>query len=128
MGLMPGDALQIFNYECWPLDMVRERFRVTPKILSQGRYITETLLVGPEQIDCFEVRELRVDACGCYELDGRLTLAVATAGKGRLSSGKDTLQLGPGNRCLIAAAADQLKVEAETDGCFRLLLCMPGRS
>jgi mannose-6-phosphate isomerase len=128
MGLMPCDALQIFNYECWPLDLVRQQFRVTPKILNRGRGVTETLLIGPEQIDCFEVRELSVDLCGSYELEGRLTLAVATAGKGRLSSGKDTLQLGPGKCCLIAAAADQLKVEAETDDCFRLLLCMPGRS
>ncbi len=128
MGLTPSDALRIFNYERLPLGAVKERFRVTPKILNQTSGLTESLLIGPEQIDCFEIRELMVSSRGRYELDGRLTLAIAADGKSKLTSGKDTLQLSTGNSCMIAAAAGELIVEPENDDCCQLLLCMPGRS
>lgn len=128
MGLEPSSALRVFNYERWSLDAVQEHFRVAPTLLKSSNGLKEYSLIGPEQIDCFEVRALRVDSSAYYEMDGRFSLAIVTEGEGRISAGGDTLHLGFGDRCLVTAAADRVLLEQVGNRPLRLILCMPGKA
>jgi mannose-6-phosphate isomerase len=126
MGCEPADALRIFDFTPWPLTAVREKLRVAPRVLREGRGFTESLLIGPRQIDCFEVREVAVHAPATLSLDERFAIGIACAGTARISAGDGgRMEARAGSAFFAAAAARELSI-VPANGPFVLHLCLPG--
>lgn len=127
MGREPAEALDIFDFTPWPLPDVRRRFRVAPQVLHEGAGITESLLIGPAQIDCFEVREVVVETPASLPLDDRFAIGIACCGSAALGTADGAIQqMAAGDACFLAAAAKELRIVPE-QAPFVMHLCLPGR-
>jgi len=126
MGLPPAEALRVLDYSACPVESVRANYRVEPELLAETGSLTECRRIGPGQIDCFEVRELRVCSHTNYDLAGRYALLIVADGTARLCHGAEALTLYKGASCLVAAASNQISIEPSGPDPLRLLLCVPG--
>jgi mannose-6-phosphate isomerase len=128
MGLSPAEALRIFDYTPQSIESIRNNHLVTPELLAETESLKEYRRIGPQQIDCFEVRELQVLAPTTYDLQDRFAVCVVTGGAGLIRCGNEQQSLRPGYCYLLAAAAGQIQIEPAPSSQLDLLLCLPGQN
>lgn len=126
MGQEPAQALRIFDHTSWPLEALRDNFKVAPVILNEARGNQESLLIGPGQIDCFEVRKLEVSSEFDYQTDGRFRIGFVHQGSGSVMAGDSEFSLERGDRFLVPAATSQLQF-APNGSPLEIFFCLPGR-
>ncbi len=126
MGHSPVDALRIFNYTPYSVKSVKASFCIPPKQLVASECLKEHMRIGPQQIDCFEVRELQVASKTIYDLTGRFALVLVVDGRGIIGRNEEHLSVRPGTCCLLAAAAGQVIIQPATSNSLRIFLCLPG--
>lgn len=128
MGREPADALRIFDFTPWPVADVCRKFHVSPKTLREETGFTESLLIGPDQIDCFEVRKVVVSSPSTLTLDERFAIGLVHAGTAQIRTADgETMEASPGSAFFTAAAARELSIVPENEP-FVLHLCLPGRA
>jgi len=126
MGLNPKEALRIFDYTPWPLEALRDTYRVEPRPLRQGKHWQEWLLIGHEQIDCFEVRNVVVDAKTFLPMDHRFAVGFVQNGIGGVKADGRSVTLKPGACFWVSACCSELSVAPAPGETLRMIFCFPG--
>lgn len=126
MGQAPAEALRIFDFSAWPYEALRAQFQVTPRVLNASEHGRELLLIGPQQIDCFEVRKLEVADQIQLAADGRFRIGIVHAGYGSVSAQGVELQLQPGSAFFVPAATQQLDFHNAAQAHMEIYFCLPG--
>lgn len=126
MGREPAEALKICDYTEWPLDRLQSTYRVPPHELLSTSNFRESQLIGPRQIDCFEVRKLVVFHPAEYALDGRFRIGFVHQGRASLAVGGGQLHVRAGECFVVAAAADLLALKPEGEDPLEIFFILPG--
>ena len=126
MGREPAEALKIFDYTEWPLDRLQSTYRVQPHELLSTANFRESQLIGPRQIDCFEVRKLVAFHPAEYALDGRFRIGFVHRGRASLTAGGGQLHVRAGECFVVAAAADSLALKPEGEDALEIFFILPG--
>lgn len=135
MGRDPAEALRIFDYTAWPVDRLRATFRVAPtEITDEATHsvgLREWQLIGPNQIDCFEVHKLVITERATLTLDGRFRIGIPHRGTGTVTahangSTSPAVPLRPGSCFFAPAAAHELTFQPNCPTPLELYACLPG--
>ena len=127
MGRDPAFAMQIFEYEEQSAEQVRDRYRVTPRVLTDGKGVRHETLFDDRHSECFEVQRLHLEPGATHRVTtgGRLMVALLLDGEATLEAGGTTVELRHGARALVAAAADGATVSNPGTTNAELALCLP---
>jgi mannose-6-phosphate isomerase len=128
MGLDPSEALQIFNYSQNSVKDIQRQFRIPAETLTVSGELTEFVRIGPEQIDCFEVREIWVGRRSEYFLGERFAVAIVVEGEGEINCGQDNLLVRKGSCCFLTATSNRVQFGPRGSERLKILLCLPGRN
>lgn len=121
----PDFALRIFDYTPLQVDKVRERCRITPRVMDSGAGLTRELLIGPEQSPCFSIFRLNFNGSAQFSPDGRLGIAMVASGAGEVTAGEHRLAVRRGSAFLIAASSPALRVTPVGLEPLQILLSTP---
>lgn len=127
MGQAPEDALRIFDYSSWPVDTLQQTLRVQPETIRGGPGWREDLLIGPWQIDCFEVRLLSFSRSFAFAKEPRFMLGIVESGNLLLESDRESLHLRKGDKFWVPAAICALAINPLYAQPANILICYPGK-
>ncbi len=116
-------ALQIFDYTRLDAAAVEAKFKIPPRRLSA----VEEQLIGPAQTASFAVTRLTVDRQTGLPSSPHLRIGVVAAGLGTLTMAGQQIQLRPGVRFLLAAAAPAGELASVGAEPLAILFCSPGQ-
>ena len=127
MGRDPAFAMRIFEYEEQSAERVRDRYRVTPRVVTDGQGVRHETLFDKRHSECFEVQRLHLGPGTSHRVTtgGRLMVALLLDGGATLAAGDTTVDLRHGARALVAAAADGATVSNPGTTDAELALCLP---
>jgi len=106
MGRDLDFCLDVFDYEPRDVAAVTARCRVEPELLGESAAHRETRCLAHARTRCFEVRRLIVSATFTWPAAAHGRLLVVANGRGRVRVGDRELDLLPGARFFLAAAAE----------------------
>jgi mannose-6-phosphate isomerase len=115
-------ALQIFDYTPLSVAQVISRYRIAPIKNSE---CTE-LLIGPSQTHQFSISRMTIRNRETLPSHRGLRLGVVAHGRGMLTVENQTMDLKPGARFLLAAAAPDGQLLSAGDEPLQVLFCSPG--
>lgn len=124
----PDFALKIFDHTSYSVAEITRRCRVQPEVLRETAVLTEQRLIGPQETDCFDVRDLRVRGRAELATPGRVMIGMVTEGQGSVRVGGEELEVARGARFLCAAAATEISYTPAAGGDMTVVLCCPGRA
>lgn len=124
----PDFALRIFDYTPLPIEKVRERCRIAPRILDSDTALTREILIGPEQSPCFSIFRLTINRPAEFSPDMRMGIAVVASGSGEVIAGSHRLTVRTGSTFLIAASSPILQVLPTSQDPLQILLSTPNRT
>ena len=109
-------CLDIFDYTAYSVEEIRRRCRIDTHMETLSPGLWRRQLVGDTLTRCFAVTQYHAEGRQTLTLSPHLTLCVATAGEGTLTSlsSGERLRIRRGDSFLLAAAAGQLAVETDT--------------
>jgi len=106
MGRDLDFCLDVFDYETRDVAAVTARCRVEPELLDESAAHRETRCLAHARTRCFEVRRLVVHATFTWPAAAHGRLLVVANGTGHIRVGDRELDLRPGARFFLAAAAE----------------------
>ncbi len=121
----PDFALRIFDYTPLPVDKVRERCRIAPRVIETGAGPTRELLIGPEQSPCFSISRLGFNGPAPFSPGERLGIAVVASGAGEVAAGEHRLAIRRGSAFLVAASSPAVRVAPVGREPLQILLSTP---
>ena len=127
MGRDPHFAMRIFEYTPMPVDAVRAACRIQPQAFACGEgFASAERLIGPAQTECFSILRLAVHGTASLPSSGRILAGVVAKGSGSVRCEQERVELRPGAKFLLAAAAERAIFEARPRDEMTVLLCTPG--
>lgn len=121
MGLGLDRVLDLFDYTCYPAEMVKERFGPQTRVIARSAAGMEELLLGAPQTDRLEVRRIQSYGRLDLHLDGRFSILIVLEGEGTLYAEDKVVALAPWSRVLLPSALERVTV----DGNLMLARCLP---
>lgn len=125
MGRDPQFALQIFDLTPQTPTEIRERCCITPHTFSATAAMTYEQLIGPAQTDCFTIHRTQCSTGHAIPSAGTIRVGVVTRGHGRVQASGDAMQLYPGQKFLLASAAEDATVHPGAENSLEILWIAP---
>lgn len=113
-----------FHYDCYTEDEVKQRWRLSPKLLSSDRKAEHWALIDDEATDLFEMHRVSVREEFSHRTDGRYCIVVITAGVGTIGSSGAQQNVGKGDLLFVPACLQEVCFEALV-GPLEAILCFP---
>jgi mannose-6-phosphate isomerase len=104
MGKGINFALDLFDYSSYPLEDIRKRNRVEPRIAASNNDFVIENLIGGEITDCFEMDRLTLMNGASIKNSGRFHVGLVCSGELEIKCGNEALMIRAGD-CYFAAAA-----------------------
>jgi mannose-6-phosphate isomerase len=116
-------SLGAFIFEGHSYEQTLKKWKSHPKVLRQGDWGKEEIIVGPEQTDSFSFTELTVSGKTHMHRTGSPQVAIVTAGKGRLIWANGQMPIAQGQEIFFPANIPDFAVEGDCT----MVLCNPGK-
>jgi len=78
-------GLTLFDYKAYSIKEIKKRFSPKPKEIASQNNSTESLLIGPEQTDCFSVNKITVMESFTDKHSDSFYIGIVTKGQGTVS-------------------------------------------
>lgn len=106
-------ALSMFNYDASPIDLLKERFFCTPKVLETQNQSTEFALVDEEKTPCFRVNRIVVEDCFVKASDS-FYVGIVAKGSGTIVIGDEIRAVSEGERFFVPHQTGAVTFGSET--------------
>jgi mannose-6-phosphate isomerase len=115
-------ALSMFSFEPSPVELIKEKYFCTPRVLNNQGESTEYILVDDQQTPCFRVN--RMDIRGAYEkLSDSFYTGIVSKGSGALVIRDQAYQVSEGMKFFVPYETDS--VGFESDGGMEIIATFP---
>ena len=124
MNLGIDAVLDMFDYNAYPVDTVKQTFGPRPKVIAQTETANETALLYKPQTDRIELRTVEstdVDKPFDLNLDGRFSILIVTDGDGTLTADGHTISLTKWSKVFLPAAIESVQIAGQ----IKLTRCLP---
>jgi len=121
----PDFALQIFDMAPLPVVQVTGHCRVTPRVISETPALTQEMLIGPDQTDCFTILRAVAREKSVVPKTCQVTIGIVVSGAGELRVGNETIGVQRASRFLVPSEANEISIRPTVPH-LEVILIHPG--
>ncbi len=125
MGMEPLKALDIFHFEENSVEEITSKYRVKPQPLPSPEGAKISLLIGPQQTECFNIKLVEVSREVEIKKENVIQLGVVSVGSAKIATDTESLDVKRGDTFLIPANTKKIKISPQNGSCD-IVLCSPG--
>lgn len=103
--------LSLFDYTPLPLEKVRERCCMAPRLLAESAGLTRERLIGPAGRECFPIMRLDFTRPSEFVAGGRVGIGGVASGSGTASAEGKPIHVRQGRAFLVAVSAPAIRVQ-----------------
>jgi len=121
-------CLDIFDYSKMDVQTIKDKFFISPKLISDSEQLTHHQLINTQTTNCFEIQRLQIHSESHFTTDKRYSVAVCISGNSNVSCQGQLISLGPLDSFFIAFGEKELTITPTGEDPVEICLILPSEN